>query len=499
MSLDADTVLTGLLTQNYFPNQKEKKDELPPIFSSVTFTKDIANSIRLLNNSKPRNNGYDQVDIRFTRYNNLFRLMNIPHPKAYSHLCFHIHEYWDKLSITTKNYSSIIRPKAHKDGRVIIMDYESFDVRRHRVLNKSFGKRFLVRTDIAGFFSSIYSHSIPWAAVGMQQAKVSRGKEQWFNKFDEYVQINKRRETNGIAIGPGSSNIIAEYILNKIDMYLAKDKKYTFIRFIDDYQCFCSTHEEAEQFITDLSEKLLDYKLSLNLRKTDILTLPVSHSGSWVSDLQTRVPKGKQVSLYEALNFIDYAIDLHKKVPDGSVLKFALNSVAKRIERKRMSIIRFKKKLLDLSFHYPILLPSFRHVADESPSKYFVSSTAEELNKLIMESSKNKRSDAMVWSLYFLQKQGLNPSQDVVDAIIKTRDCLAVTALLNNPLNNDKVKDFINEVKDYQDDFILDNYWILLYEAFKRNLIRNPYKNDQTFKLLKDANVNFLMSHEASL
>ncbi|WP_373530938.1 antiviral reverse transcriptase Drt4 [Vampirovibrio sp.] len=498
MSLDADSLLTALLTQNYFPNQKEKKDELPPFFSTITFSREVASQLRSLNNSKPRKEGYDQVDIRFTRHNNLFRLMNIPHPKAYAHLCFCLHENWAEISKISKNKNSLIRPKKHSDGRMIIMDYEGFRVRKDREFRKSFGKQFLVHTDITNFYPSIYSHAIPWAAVGVQEAKRTKNEvDKWYNQLDRYVQKNKRGETNGIAIGPGASNIIAELLLEKIDAELSE--KYSFVRFIDDYKCYCDTYEEAEHFITDLSEKLLDFKLCLNLKKTEIITLPANINDVWVSDLSTRMPQGKDIKLRDALSFIDYAVDIHKKSPNGSVLKFAINSIASRLEKKTDSIIDFKKRLLGLSFHYPILLPSLRFVSDNifdnwtrSFRNKWLSYTEQELSSILRENAKYKRSDAMVWSLYFLQKQGLNADPKCVEAVIETKDCLAITALLNYEENNHKVLEFISGITNTEDNYFMDNYWILLYEAYFRGLISNPYINDKTFSILKRNRVCFL-------
>ena len=42
MSIDKDFVLNALLQHNFLPTQKKAKEELPPIFTSVTFTPDIA-------------------------------------------------------------------------------------------------------------------------------------------------------------------------------------------------------------------------------------------------------------------------------------------------------------------------------------------------------------------------------------------------------------------------------------------------------------------------
>ncbi len=515
MTLSAADVLHALLTENYFPAQKEKRDELPPIFSSAKFTPAVAQAIFSVaypapTSGKPnktiplRKEGYDQVDYRLTRYNNIFRLINIPHPKAYVHLCYSIHDHWNHIEKICTNFSSSIRPKKHRDGRLIIMDYEGFKTRKHKELNAAFGKHFMVHTDISSFYPSIYSHSIPWAAVGIQQAKRNHDNSLWYNQLDAMIRANKRNETNGVAIGPATSNIIADYLLFDIDESLKKEG-YNFVRFIDDYKCYCASYGEAEKFIIDLSEKLLSLKLNLNLKKTHIMPLPSNQSDSWVSDLSTRMPKSKKLNLYEVFSFIDYAIDIHRTASDGSVLKFAINSVVKKIEKNTRSILELKKRLLELSFHYPALLPSLRYIDDniyDKLAKDFklkeLSYTEIELNKLICENARYKRSDAMTWGLYFLQKQNLKPDDATIQNILETNDCIAITTLLNyKQRKNGKVaKYIINLVNNCCDDHSKDQYWLLFYEAFFRNLIPNPYVNDSTFDVLKNNNVSFLSSVE---
>ena len=166
MSIDKDFVLNALLQHNFLPTQKKAKEELPPIFTSVTFTPDIAKRLVAAKSRKVEGYlGYDAIDYRLTRFNGVSRNCSIPHPVAYSHLVLCIHEHWDKLAYIASNTTSMIRPRQHTDGRLIIMDYEkSFDKTRRNLIN-SFGCRFMAHTDISNFFPSVYSHAIAWAAL----------------------------------------------------------------------------------------------------------------------------------------------------------------------------------------------------------------------------------------------------------------------------------------------------------------------------------------------
>ena len=268
--MDENFLFEALTRWNYFPNQKSKGEELPPVFSTRQFTPHVA---KLLLNEPLRKSGYDQVEYYSTRYNNVSRPLSIPHPTGYAYLVSSICSNWKELSYICENENSLIKPEQHNDGRALIMDYEDSLDKTNRALNIGFGRKFRVHTDITNCFLSIYTHAIPWATVGFDFAKLKKDdKKTWFNKLDFHQRIIKRNETQGVAIGPATSNIVCEAILAKIDEDLRI--KYSYFRYIDDYTCYCSTHDEGQSFLRDLSDELKKYKLSLNIKKTEIVELP---------------------------------------------------------------------------------------------------------------------------------------------------------------------------------------------------------------------------------
>src|SRR5258708_4554272 len=126
VSVDKDFVLTALLQHNFLPTQKKSPEELPPIFTSISFTPDVA---RKLVNGKQRKadgyQGYDAVDYRLTRFNGVSRSCSIPHPTAYAYLALCIEKHWERIDYIASNENSHIRPRQHADGRIVIMDYET--------------------------------------------------------------------------------------------------------------------------------------------------------------------------------------------------------------------------------------------------------------------------------------------------------------------------------------------------------------------------------------
>lgn len=471
MGLDKKFLLKGLLQYNYFPLQKKDKEELPPILNSECLTTEISEKLKELDSRK---GGYDQVEYKVTRYNNVPRPLSIPHPVAYAKLCHSLYDNWEKLEYITETENSLIIPKKHhNDSRIIIMEYESPKEKIEHI-KLSFSKKFYVNTDISNFFPSIYSHSIPWALVGIYRAKKDRNQNKWFNQIDKYQRLINRDETNGIPIGPASSNIICELILANIDKEL-KEEDFTFIRFIDDYNAYLNTYEEAEKFIRILSEKLSRYKLLLNIKKTLIEQLPSPSSPEWMVDIATRMPEKDNINSTNIIRFLDYALNKQAISPDGSVLKYAAKSIIHDVKGKAAETIL--QYLINLCIKYPILLPLLDILFDSG----FI--YADQILGILDEHAINKRSDAMTWSLYYLNKFSQSIPKEIAEKVIESEDCISILFLyLSKQYDNEIVAFCDKQIINKSDLFLLDQYWLLLYQLFFDEKIPNPYQDKTAYK-----------------
>jgi hypothetical protein len=327
LSISKDDVFTALIQKNYFPAQKKMPGELPPIFTTEGITQQVSDAIKKLETRKKQ--GFDCVNYASTRFDLVPRILQIPFPKGYIDLCFCIRDNWDKISHISNGSLSAIKPAKHTDGRIIVMDYEDRVERDLWHIENSFAKKFGVHSDISSFYPSIYTHSIGWAVAGQQTAKASNGK-QWYDNLDKYQRYTTRNETKGIPIGPATSNIIAEIILQKID---SDFHEKTYRRYIDDYQGYFLTREEAEVFVRELRLKLRDYGLLLHPKKTKIYELPYTSDDNWMHEIHQAVPKGYGYSFSKAKQYIDYIIHLQKKYPDKSVIKYGIKCILKSIPK----------------------------------------------------------------------------------------------------------------------------------------------------------------------
>ena len=467
--IDKDSVLKALVQHNYFPAQRKEEGEIPPIVNTKTLTIELAEKLKIL---PTRRGGYDQIEYRATRFNNVSRALSILHPVAYAKLCCAICENWQNFNYITQSQNSLITPEIHSDGRIIIMDYETTQAKIERHVELTFNKKFYVNTDISNFFPSIYSHSIPWALVGFEKAKKDRDSKLWFNHIDKCQMSTKRNETNGVPIGPATSNILSEAIIVRIDEIL-RGEGFEFLRFIDDYTAYFDTYEHAEKFIRRLSEELSKYKLLLNAKKTVIEQLPCPTSAEWVVDLTTRLPNKDKIIPSNIIRFLDFAVYKQSVSPDGSVLKYAAKSIINDLEGETAELVL--KYLLGLCIKYPILIPLldilFKKIDTTEGFIY-----TKQLLKVLEEHTINRRSDAMAWTLYYLNKFAQKISVGLAQSIIESGDCISILLLYLSKQYDKEVITFCDGL-DKSDLFLLDQYWLLLYQINFDGKIANPYQD----------------------
>ncbi|MNU80087.1 reverse transcriptase [compost metagenome] len=489
--------LEALTRWNYFPNQKESATELPPNISTRRFTPEIARKlIQDIPLSKERQRlGFDLVEYRATRYNNVSRVLGLLHPLAFAQVFGVMESNRENLIEAMKDDNSAICVEAHNDGRMLIMNYEDPETKALTAAEQSFGKKFRAHTDIANCFGSIYTHSLEWAIQGFEVAKANLTQKKtrhWSSEFDQVLRGAKRNETSGLPIGPASSSIAVEIILAAVDRKLRE--RFSFVRYVDDYTALCDSHAEAEEFIRLLGKELSQYRLTLNLSKTSIVELPEPLQEKWVSALMSALPPLLQddgqlafMNTREAFHFLDYAVRLNNDTPDGSVIKFAVSTIARRLkDRAAADVFQY---VLNLAWHYPILLPYLEKI--DARSEYYDPKQLEiKLNGIIKTNALHRRSDGICWALYYLERLNSLPSEESILAITESKDSVALAMLCNFENSIEAVSEYAKTILEAQI-YTRDQNWLLLYQLFLKGKISDPYLNEETFALLKKYDVDF--------
>ena len=103
-----------------------------------------------------------------------------------------------------------------------------------------------------------------------------------------------------------------------------------------------------------------------------------------------------------------------------------------------------------------------------------------QLLNIVNEHAINKRSDAMTWVLYYLNKLSQSIPTETAKNVIKSEDCIAILFLYLSNQYDDEIVTFCNGL-DKSDLFLLDQYWLLLYQLFFDDKITNPYQAKKAY------------------
>ena len=301
-------------------------------------------------------------------------------PASYFLLSQFIANNWvDISSIYRLSSSSGARPKfpsASTNGRAIIAASLASKRASQQHLASSFP--MILGLDINRFYGSIYTHSIPWAALGKKEAKrrhrLKTLKGHWSDTLDKLVRNCNQRQTVGIPIGPDTSRIISELLLSRIDADLCATGSNISTRQvfhnIDDYQIGAfdiGTSESAQShFVRTISQ----YELRLNDFKTSIeqgLNFAPSNFQRHFDVLQGRNGRAFVEHFFELL----YSIaPLH---PSSNVIGYALKRFATTLANNpEQQLVReyLQRLLFAAPYHarwiMPLLLGIYRQAGSNS-------------------------------------------------------------------------------------------------------------------------------------
>lgn len=525
--LDKEAVRKALLQYNYLPRQHDHKEELPPIFNSTQFTPEV---VKKLVEIKARwKGGYDLLPFRRTRHPNIPRMMGIPHPRAYAELVTVIAENWNEISQVCQSPNSQLEFGLHEDGRIVVHRYDHVaadgEVEDQDPLT-DFGKNYRIKTDINNFYHSVYSHSLPWALVGHEEAKQHKGPQhsgKWYNQIDKAITLCQRCETKGMPIGPATSTILSEVILYRVDEALRE--KYQFTRYIDDYTAYVDSRDDGDQFLINLSRELERYALTLNLKKTFVSQMPVLNREEWVTDInlflgvndETDADEGgarTKLKFRQLKLIIDKAVALSKEFPDGSVIKYAFSAIIEiGIENEGLGSDDeageryFEDALLGYAYYYPTVIPLIQRWLPRvaSADSRVEQRVERRVVKLLDRSFSLAQSDNMVWCIYYLLQLSAQPQVDLPDRCLETNDPMVVLMgyvyAKKRKLPLQTFADWATRFKDELNaerltEYDVDRVWLPLYQLYFDGVIESPpYASNEdngVFDSLKKDGISFI-------
>ncbi len=491
--INENELFEGLLSEGLFA------DKIPDFLTGTNFY-DYCKTIT---------KGYQDKEYDYVRYNtirntNSIRHLAIPNPFAYYNVCKYLVSYRNEIcrhfEETTKNQKikrsliHIQKLKGKKSLFEMSKSYEDKDKFLEKEITKlPIKKRFKVEADISNCFPSIYSHVLAWALVGKSEAKKHKGDTTlWYNKLDAYCRHMKYGETNGLLIGPHTSNLLSEIVLSCIDNQLSS--KYDYYRNIDDFTCYVKDEAEAEQFLLDLTNALKEYELTLNTKKTKITNLPTTTNDDWVYSLNCffvgneKTEDGKVIFNYQRLKaFLDIVVQKANDAKNLSVYSYAMKIICGKYFGKKAKEY-YKNFIHQIALLYPYVL----HFVEKCVFEEF-NVTKNEIKEISLDIYEFYFTKDLIepcsYALYWSIKYDFTPPTSYVNDAIQSKDCIHLLLAYikaKQDKNTDGITKLKAEAESLKDD--IEAFWLFVYEVLPNT------KLEGDFKRIKKANVSFLKS-----
>lgn len=504
------SIINRLLSKGYFPK------EIPPAFTTKKLA-DFVKKTKVFNASNcmlaPNNKGvlaHPQKGYSHLCKHNLARLdgtnrsLHIPHPAHFYYLCEAIGSKLKEIKTHYKKSSlSISTPKQDSKSIRAFIPSESGAARsKRRLIDRSQGD-FLIITDVANFYGSVYSHSIPWALHTKAVAKTNRNDFNLLgNAIDTYVRNGQDGQTLGLPIGTDTSFMIAELILSSIDRELkSRQPKIKGFRFYDDYEIVCQDESTAQKILADLDDCVTEYELSLNRRKTRIVKLPELIEQPWVTELRLfELPMFSSKADEKIIDFANIIFPLSKKYPHDPVLRYSLVKLASTEEddvtpfgvnfSRRNFLYSYSKSEVYQQFLIQIYRaePHLSHIIagellryEQATGDLNLDLVKDAISSHILQYASSKAYNEVAWALWLAIQFKLKLKSEIVNKISNIDDnFVAILALdaqdkglfrkkLNTSLWQSSIS--VNE--------IYSNNWLLCYEAAAKGWL--PIKDGSNY------------------
>lgn len=304
-------------------------------------------------------------------------------------------------------------------------------------------------------------------------------------------------ETHGLLIGPHASNLLSEIVLTVVDKKLY-DNGYRYVRNIDDYDCYVNSYDEAQRFLRDLEEALREFDLSLNHKKTNIISLPIGIEKIWKHQLSD-LPKvgGSGMVEYPQVNtFIDTALLLATETGDFAIINYAI----KKLKGSKLSI-NGKKLAAKRFIHMAVLYPYLLHLMEEYVFIPYGVDTGDikVLSDTIYRDAINTNDyESLCYSIYyavrfdFVLDEFESDYTKAQDYVIKSKDCLLLIMTWIYFMKQNHWKRDATQVKPLNRTAMqlkktdMDRYWLFCYEALTYGSLSGEWRS------MKQAGVSFI-------
>ncbi|WP_047432761.1 RNA-directed DNA polymerase [Chryseobacterium indologenes] len=350
----AINVRDALLRKGFFP------EVLPPCFDSTNLARSFKGMVKSIDTKRYHRRSSAYIRYSGTKHDGNRRYYASVNPVPYFYICQFIGKHWnlfvDKLDQSSFSLSPYSLGGESDDRALLIPSLSEIYPKMSAKIKFA---PYIVKTDIAQFFPSIYTHSLSWVAHGIKSSKSDTSKESklvYFNQLDYYIQQCQQGQTRGVVVGPDAFRVLAEFIACEIDKSLQEKAGNSIVggvRHVDDFYLGVRSQLESSIVLSHLRDVLQNFELQINDNKTKLLSGLHPTDDVWAQELrQIIIPDGY---LHEnRFNYIlDKAFDLSQALGSESPMKMTLRRLDKEKCYLDNSWVDVEQKLQRILFHFP--------------------------------------------------------------------------------------------------------------------------------------------------
>jgi hypothetical protein len=495
----AGPTLKDLLEKGYFP------EVIPPSFTTERFGLFAAKNPGIFDAFVASPNRLKGIHYSASKSGFRRRPFVVTHPVSQFFVAKFVADNWKSIDQHFKKskFSASI-PEADDEGTrsVKITPFNEL----HRIMHERVGQfGHIAKSDIQRYFPSLYTHSIPWAIHGKENAKKDispNSKDVPFNKLDQLVRRGQDGQTVGIPIGPDTSRIIAEIIGCSIDqrlVELAPKQILDGVRHVDDFYFGADSYSDAEACVAALRVALREFGLEINDTKTDIHKSSSLRDDNWPRLISRRLAAYKK-SNDDIFSLFEETFDIAERTKNEAPVRYLLRRADKLkvFEDDHWGVT--ENFLIKCIYNFPhstdyvsriIVRRGITH-DDLNRNKW-----ARAIGNRLMTNSKMGHDHEICWLLWTATSLLLPLANDVATEIIAYSN--PMVALMGAQALSRKLIDPKLDVSAWEShihaDQLADEWWMFAYECSLRGWLKANLKDaalkGTIFEFLKKSNVSF--------
>lgn len=433
--------------------------------------------------------------LNLARPGSLRRRLSIPNPFSQSALTELIANDWVAIEAhLKKSRLSLSRPVVDSSGARALTMRTAFGDRTKERARRMHRGRYVLMSDIAGFYASIYTHSIEWALDGKSaskarlKTKMKLRPRSLSEDLDVAVRNGQDGQTKGIPVSPDTSLVLAEIILTAVDEGLQKahpEIERVGSRFIDDFEVYTNSQAQAEDILLTWQALLAEFELTVNPEKTSITEGPVSIESPWrtkLSQFQFRSSSDLKAA-NDLRSFFSQAFVLARENRQEPVLGYAVSLAGAQIAGKEswsaLQQLMLAAAIVDPSCLRYVASILQRGLGPGAPLER--RRLAESLSEVCDFHARREHGSEVTWALWIMRRLGLHLTEDAALNISKMQDncsLLLLFDMIDLKLADGKPPDMSTAVARAEATGAWHSEdWLLGYEC-----ARNSWSSDKAIK-----------------